>query len=497
MNPLLITRTLQAWGPRLILVATVLALLSQLGLAASIFLSDAWKAVSFPYPLDYGEGPLLDQTLRLARFESIYHGDFNRPPYTVANYPPLFLLLQAPFAWLAGPAFWYGRAISTLGMLLGATCLGLMLHTLTKSRLAAVTGGLTLLAFPYVLYWAPMNRVDSLALGLSLAGLLVAVRWPERRTGRIAAAVLLTAAILTRQSYGLAAPLAAFFWLVSAKPRWRGVELAAYVAGLGLTLMLLLTLLTNGAFFTNVVTANVNPYFWSRVQVYIDQLLDHAWPILLMALTFLMLGWRRHGKGETHFQEWRLIAPYLLGATLSALTVGKAGSSVNYLLEFCAALSLAAGTVVAWANRFFWLQIAVLCLLIYQLNGLLDWYQKDHRHWLDNKYQRSAEIARMIEIARLADRPVLADEYIGVVPLAGKPLVFQPFEYQQLLIAGLWDERPFLDEIHQGRFAAIIILDDPHSRRKRWSPAQLAAIDLAYQPFVQLVDAIVYMPRRP
>lgn len=492
-------RILRAWGPRLVLAAAVLALLSQLGLAAWTFLSDEWKAVSFPYPLDYGEGPLLDQTLRLAHFETIYHGDLNQPPYTIANYPPLFLLLQVPFAWLAGPAFWYGRAISTLGVLLGAACLGLILHTLTKSRLAAVTGGLTLLAFPYVLYWASMNRVDPLALGLSLAGLFAAVRWPDRRSGRIAAAVLLTAAILTKQSYGLAAPLAAFFWLVSARPRWRAFELAAYVAGLGLAVVLLLTLLTGGAFFTNIVTANVNPYFWNTVQGYIDQLSGKAWILLLAAGVFLVLGWRHPGMGEQRFQGWRLVAPYLVGATLSALTVGKAGSGVNYLFEFCAALSLVAGAVVAWAGRFRWLQVVVVCLLAYQVGGLLVWYHNDHQHWSDIKYQNPADLARMVEITRQAGGPVLADEYMGVLPLAGKRLVFQPFEYKQLLIAGLWDEQPFLDEIHQGRFAAIILYEPPmwDSPGQRWSPAQLAAIHLAYRPSVRLADAIVYVPRRP
>ena len=46
-----------------------------------------------------------------------------------------------------------------------------------------------------------------------------------------------------------------------------------------------------------------------------------------------------------------LAAPYALGAVLSALTIGKVGSNVNYLLELCAASSLAGGIVVAWSRQ--------------------------------------------------------------------------------------------------------------------------------------------------
>ena len=77
-------------------VATVLLLLAQ-GLAVLLFLRHGWQALAFPYPLNYGEGPLLDQSVRLAAFENIYRTNLSAPPYVVANYPPLFMLAQVPF----------------------------------------------------------------------------------------------------------------------------------------------------------------------------------------------------------------------------------------------------------------------------------------------------------------------------------------------------------------------------------------------------------------
>ncbi len=136
--------------PGIIFILALLLLLARLGIALFEYSRLARAALAFPFPLDYGEGPILDQTLRLAQFENIYRDSFASPPYTVSNYPPLFQLIQVPLAWIVGPAFWYGRLISILSAVSAAGLIGLILHTLTGDRIAAAIGGLTLLAFPYL-----------------------------------------------------------------------------------------------------------------------------------------------------------------------------------------------------------------------------------------------------------------------------------------------------------------------------------------------------------
>jgi hypothetical protein len=488
MNPFL-----KKWAPGLVTTLAILFLLFELGQSAWFILQHDWKAVIFPYPLDYGEGPLLDQTLRLARFENIYHQDLSQPPYTIANYPPLFLLLQLPFAWLSGPAFWYGRAISFISILLAALFAGLALHAMTKNRLAGLVGGLTLLAFPYIVFWSPLNRVDSLALGLSMAGLYVTVRWSGCRKGLIAAAILLTASIYTKQSFALAAPLAAFVWLLREKPRRRAFELAAWVAGPGLALFLLITLLTGGGFFTNIITANVNPFFWRTVQDNFDKIKDHLAMLVVGAILFMAIGWR----SKSGAAAWWMVAPYLVGATLSGITIGKTGSNINYLMEFSSALALAAGALVAWTARARWQQVIVLLLLAFQINSLVQWNRNEPQGWDHKKYDQVVEIEQMIQLTRQAQGLVLADEYMGVVPLAGKSLYFQPFEFKQMSGAKMWDEQPFIDDILKGKFAAIILYDPPtwNSRQERWTPRQLAAISVAYTYETRLADASVLVPR--
>ena len=85
----------------LLFAATAIFLLAG-AWAASLFARRGIAALAFPHPLNYGEGPLLDQAVRLQELQNIYPSDLSKPPYVISNYPPLFVLLQAPLVWAFG-----------------------------------------------------------------------------------------------------------------------------------------------------------------------------------------------------------------------------------------------------------------------------------------------------------------------------------------------------------------------------------------------------------
>jgi hypothetical protein len=477
--------------PRLAVALAAALLLWAQARAALLLLQSDWMAITFPYPLDYGEGPLLDQAMRLARFENIYRHDLALPPYTLANYPPLFPLAQAPLVWAFGPAFWYGRALSVLSVLAAALLIGLTLHALTSDWLAALAGGLTLLAAPYILHWSPFNRVDSLALGLSWAGVFVVARWPDRRWSVVAAALLLAAAITTRQSTALAAPLAAFVWLLHTQPRRRAFEFAGLLGGVCLLILLLLNVLTHGGFFLNVVVANVNPFVWSEVRRRVDEIVAHMPYLLIGSALFVAAALGARAR------SWWLIAPYLAGATISALTVGKVGSNVNYLYELMAAFSLVAGALAAWAASRPWLRALALLLLAAQVVALMAWSQDEFYPYIRDRVAQQEGIEQLARLVRAADGPVLADEYMGLVPLAGRSLYFQPFEYKQLTDAGLWDERPLARAIERQEFGLILLYEAPEwpSLESRWTPTLRDAIYRRYDRGEVWAHTAVYRPK--
>ncbi len=469
--------------PRLVLGLALVVLITAVGRALVNYAILAEAALTFPYPLDYGEGPLLDQTMRILAGENIYDPDFSTPPYTISNYPPLFLLAQVPFAAVFGPAMWYGRLISLLGALVTAVLIGLTLQTLSGDRIGAVVGGLLFVSVPFVQYWSLLNRIDLLALVLSWGALFVTVRFSERKWSVYAVAALLIAAIYTRQSYALAAPMAAFVWLLFQKQYRKALALAAWTGGVSLVLFLLMMLITRGGFFLNIVTANVNPFKWETVRWNAEQIYQNAYPLVWITGVFLVIGCFGNMR-----RTWALVLPYVIGAVASAVTIGKDGSNVNYLLELGAALCLASGAAIsvlgatAWMPRRRFSQALLLLVLAFQVWLLGNWAQDDFNNRVLPRVEKRAEVDELFRAVQEADGIVLADEYMGLLPMAGKRIYFQPFEYKMLKDGRIWDDSGFMAELREKRFSLILWYQPPYwpAIDSRWTPGAANTIRRNY-----------------
>ena len=458
------------------------------GVALVISLSYQLLAVPHRYSLDYGEAPLVDHAMHLASGENIYRNDLSSPPYTISNYPPLYIALLAIGVKLFGAAgsFYFGRIISVLCMWAAGFFLMLIVYGPTRDRVAALSAGLVFLAFPFVVFWSPLLRIDMLALALSLGGLCLLIWRPVSSRGLIYVALLLVAAIYTRQSYGLAAPLAAFVWLLIRD--WRqALRLALLVGGLSAVLFLILNSLTHGGFFFNIVTANVNEFKLDLLKYNWDQLRKAAFIPLCIAVFSLILIPRWNPL-------WALATPYLIGATLSAVTIGKIGSNVNYLLELCAAVGLAAGTAVAWSRThlsFYSLRAVLFLLLAFGMGRMVRTTLQDFTGDLRERRAAANQLSQLEAFVAETPGPILADEYMGMLTLQGRPLVIQPFEVTQLALAGKWDQNILLDQINNKEFASIILFDRPWLK-ERWTPEMLAAINKSYRLSEIVADNKIY-----
>jgi hypothetical protein len=278
-------------------------------------------------------------------------------------------------------------------------------------------------------------------------------------------------------------------WLLTKSTWRRALGLAGIVGGLSLALFLLLQVMTRGGFFFNIVTANVNEYQVEILRRSAEGLRDNAWPLLVLGGASLLLGSRRN-------PVYALAATYLVGGTLSALTVGKIGSNVNYLLEMCAGLGLAAGGVLAWARQpgqHRALAAGVLAVLALQLSYSMRLTLTAYASDLSDRRALTNDLHRLETMVAEAQGPVLADEYMGLSTLAGRPLYMQPFEVTQLARAGVWDQKPLLDSLDQQAFDLILIYDRPWSR-ERWTPEMISAIESNYRLTGQVAETKVYRP---
>ncbi len=377
---------------RLLLVGMWLALLLATAAYLASFALHAWLILAYPYPLDYGEGPLLAQITMLREGWNVgtIYTDPATPGSVIVNYPPCYLWLTATLSALcermglpAAAPLQMGRLLSLLASLgCAAAIFALSSHPqrqhhttpwahLTRRLLPAAL----FLTIPVVREWGVLLRVDMFGVCLGLWG-LVALRsllllpppttttWSKADTWAFLAGLLFALTLYTKPSL-LAAPLAGCLWLLFALVRSRRAPpcramltsaalLIFGVLALAALFMAGLHLLTDGWFLLHVVTANANRWqadlawgFWiGQAQV--------RWPLALAALLaalWLLVVWQHRraarrssppdappSTGIMHADDALLPLLYTLAALPAAVGVGKVGAYANYFLELYAGL---------------------------------------------------------------------------------------------------------------------------------------------------------------
>lgn len=460
-----------------------------------------FDAINFRYPLDYGEAPLVNQAMQINAGETIYRADLDQAPFTIANYPPVYVLLISVFEKVIGPAFWYGRLISVISAWGSATLITLMVFSYSKNIRIALIPGLLFNNFPYVVGWSTLARIDHLALFFALLGLFFLCKSSQSKKivdrFMIFGAFFLILAIYTRQSYALAAPLAGFMYLVF-KDWKRAIVLTGLVGGGVLCIFIIINLITAGGFFFNIVTANVNPFDIERVIYNFRNFFSSAPILLLLAAAGLLLIYNR-------INLWPMLTGFALGGFLSAITIGKIGSNVNYFLEFSASLCLLIGfgLIVLKKNEQKIIPLIMFCLSLF----LLSWQavefirqiQLDTKNALGDRQNAYESLETMENMVRNnLGEAILADEYMGMLTLNNKSLYLQPFEITQLVHAGLFTQDILIEQIEHEAFALILLQEGSwweNVARERWTKNMLEAIHDKYFLAAQLDYTNVYRPK--
>jgi peptidoglycan LD-endopeptidase LytH len=170
--------------------------------------------------------------------------------------------------------------------------------------------------------------------------------------------------------------------------------------------------------------------------------------------------------------------------------------AVNYLLELCAALSLAAGAVVAWSRAhvsFYILKATLLVLLAFAVGKMMHISLTDFTNDLRDRQLAYTELSQLESFVQGTPGPILADEYMGMLTRQGRPLTIQPFEVTQLAWAGKWDQTPLLNSIKEKEYAAIIIYDRPWAN-ERWTQEMFEAINESYILSDRVAENRIYVP---
>ncbi len=408
-------------------------------------------SVAYPYDLNYGEGYVLNDALRLARGELPWT-DVSQFPMVRSPYPPLFLLAAGALS-LPDPSFFAPRLLS-LG---AALAIGIMLagHARAESgSLGAWLAGGLWFGSTFVYQWAPLARVDMVGLALSLAAVVLLHR--RVSTARLASAALLcSAALLTKQTL-LAAP-AAIVLLLALQHDRRAVGFAGGVFAIVGGATVVLSTATGGQYAEHVLLGNAaNPFRLDRALEMGALFIGINAIAAAAALWVVATQWRRLRPG--------LVGVYVALGLVTTLAAGNISSDVNYFLEPTVALALAApiawqsalrqgrrGGVLAWG-----LALVQLALLVHIPNGFMSQIPPGPAKGVTPVQEDVRVGDRVAAIVREAGARALV-EPAGIAVVAGAPVWIQPVDLQAEQQRGRWSSATLNDTIREHRWAVVVL----------------------------------------
>ncbi len=438
----------------------------------ALFLVNAADLVRREVPGDYVEGVVLSAQRTVAAGTSAFDpAGWKALPWRINLYGPVQYQLGA-WALRAGgdvSSLRPGRLLSLLAIALALAALWrLMRQGLRLPAGASVFGLLVPLGYLPVLVFAPQNRVDTLAVALSLAGLALAAE--ERRGTNVAAGLLFVVAVFTKPT-AIAAPAAVLLWLLS-KRRWRDAGLLVATCGVaGLVWLALLSATSHGGFLQSMGFNGATPFapggFVKAAQIALA-----AAPVPILA--GLALGWlgSREGVG-------RLLAGYFLLALFLALaTVGKVGANLNYFIE--PGLALAPLAALAW--HLWGRTTAGAAVAVAALASMLAWSAPRVAWELRGRTERLVAERRLAPL--LAGKSVLTMEVSSVFRAGGTPVLNDPCIFAYLARAKRWDESGLVAALRSHRIDLVLADTDvavPDPVFSNWSPEVRREVTESYR----------------
>jgi hypothetical protein len=468
------------------------------------FILMAVAAVRFPFQLDYGEGIVWQQAMLIPGPRM--YGDITQYPFLVFHYPPVYHLLLHALATFGLDALIAGRSLSLAASMVIGLCAGVISFSMfvrddgkPVAWIAAICAALvTWSTWPFEI-WAPLLRVDMLALAFNFLGMTLAIRAAGRPSRLYLAMTCFVFAVYTKQTAVLA-PLSTMSVMAIAFPR-PTIKALGFGLGLGIVVLVALTWSTAGGFPKHIFQYNLNRFNFQALLNSGRSIPSHL-IYFAMACVGIFVGWRlvllqksrqtllvllEDLKTDAALRVLASLTIYMICTTLSLGALAKSGSYVNYLIEpmcvWSISIGLVVGRIVSLAlNRrmqgamdskraFF-----IVLLLAMQVVFL----PRARNPILDDREQIKA-LAKLEQAIQAAPKAVLSDDMVLLMK-ADKGVPWEPAIFAELASLGQWDETLIIRLIRSRAFAFVATIGQKgdYYYDSRFSPAVDAAISEAY-----------------
>jgi 4-amino-4-deoxy-L-arabinose transferase-like glycosyltransferase len=300
----------------------------------------AFALFRFPFDYDQGEGFELMDTLLFSRFEWPYR-DNNAYPFYSSNYPPLFHVVIVPLVWLFGPQYWTGRLVSWLGTLITAAAIGYAVQRESKRTWLSLLSGLAFLASNYVYHVGPLFRQHMFMVMFETVAVLLLTVAISREEGdgrprtRLLLGVMLLLLLAGYTKQLAYATVAATFIFLFLRYPLRAVRWAIPFAAVTGLVFLWINIATDGYWFLNTVTANINPFVPGQAEGLFRQ-----WFRLHLVITVVAAAYALY---ELYFSRLSAYTVWFVVAVVNSVTAGKWGAGESYFATAIAASCILTG----------------------------------------------------------------------------------------------------------------------------------------------------------
>lgn len=323
---------------RILMSAALLVLIGYF-LVYAVF---AVNLIQFPFDYDQGEGFELVDTIMFSQGQFPYQ-DTDTYPFYSSNYPPLFHVMAAPFVWLFGEAYWYGRLLGFLGTLVTASAIGYAVYRESSHKWIAVLSGLAFLASNTVYHIGPLFRQHmTMVMFETLAVVVLAsaneIKDQSKRRRTIAAGLAFILAAGFTKQLALATAVAVFVFLFIRQPR-RSIVWGVLFTLVFAAIFLWINIATNGQWWQQTISANVNDF-------YPDQTVG-LFRLWFSLHGFLLVPAALYALYELYFSRLSIFTIWFVAATVNSILSGKWGAGDSYFATAIAALCILSGLFAA------------------------------------------------------------------------------------------------------------------------------------------------------
>lgn len=438
-----------------------------------VFVYQAAADLNSKFPLDYGEGPVLNSVRNMLMGINLYPAINSSPPWNVTNYPPVFYLLLTIPVKLLGINFAYGRIISTASVILSAFLIGGIVFHFFKDKIAAFLAAISFLCLPFVIVHAALGRVDSLALFFSLAGIYLVLLSDQGKIYTTIGGILFMLAVFTKPTTLVWGPFVSALFLAQKNFR-NAITFLVFLYSSIICIAFALDCYTGGGFFLHTIIANFNQIELARILLVIWYLLSDL-PVFIFVSIFVLVNKKFKSEFKLYYSS------LFFFSLLSLILIGKKGSGYYYLFDFGAVLSIALGTAYyQMKSSTYRARLLLYSIFIVQFWYLLEISNNQNKISLPRPIP--GYLSQIHELIIKQPGIFVLDDALGIELLADKPIFYQPFEMLQLVRSGHWDEASINKYLENGSISTLIMRNDRQDlTADRWSPRMLELINQYYK----------------